>query len=66
MLVSFAPSLQGKWELLYSSVEQFRSSPFFWAFQEGLVQVGWDALGPRHCHSLSQNYPVFGLGSGRV
>ncbi|PNH06061.1 putative plastid-lipid-associated protein 6, chloroplastic [Tetrabaena socialis] len=35
------PSLdgvQGKWELLYSSVEQFRSSPFFWAFQEGLVQ----------------------------
>lgn len=30
--------VQGKWELLYSSVEQFRSSPFFWAFQEGLVQ----------------------------
>ncbi len=29
---------QGKWELIYSSVEQFRSSPFFWAFQEGLVQ----------------------------
>ncbi|KXZ57022.1 hypothetical protein GPECTOR_1g923 [Gonium pectorale] len=31
-------AVQGKWELLYSSVEQFRSSPFFWAFQEGLVQ----------------------------
>ncbi|KAG2498073.1 hypothetical protein HYH03_003833 [Edaphochlamys debaryana] len=31
-------SVQGKWELIYSSVEQFRSSPFFWAFQEGLVQ----------------------------
>lgn len=31
-------NVQGKWELLYSSVEQFRSSPFFWAFQEGLVQ----------------------------
>ncbi|GLC39704.1 hypothetical protein PLESTB_000437000 [Pleodorina starrii] len=30
--------VQGKWELLYSSVEPFRSSPFFWAFQEGLVQ----------------------------
>lgn len=34
---SLAP-FQGKWELIYSSVEQFRSSPFFWAFQEGLVQ----------------------------
>ena len=33
-----AERMQGKWELLYSSVEQFRSSPFFWAFQEGLVQ----------------------------
>ncbi|PNW85676.1 hypothetical protein CHLRE_03g197650v5 [Chlamydomonas reinhardtii] len=31
-------AVQGKWELIYSSVEQFRSSPFFWAFQEGLVQ----------------------------
>lgn len=31
-------TVQGKWELLYSSVERFRSSPFFWAFQEGLVQ----------------------------
>ncbi|GFR40745.1 hypothetical protein Agub_g1355 [Astrephomene gubernaculifera] len=31
-------AVQGKWELLYSSVEQFRSSPFFLAFQEGLVQ----------------------------
>ncbi|MEW5301866.1 MAG: hypothetical protein WDW36_004695 [Sanguina aurantia] len=31
-------SLQGKWELLYSSVEVFRSSPFFSMFSEGLVQ----------------------------
>ncbi|EFJ42869.1 hypothetical protein VOLCADRAFT_119281 [Volvox carteri f. nagariensis] len=31
-------AVQGKWELVYSSVEPFRSSPFFWAFQEGLVQ----------------------------
>lgn len=30
--------LDGKWELLYSSVEVFRSSPFFYAFQQGLVQ----------------------------
>ena len=43
---SFTPSgsieslqqcLEGRWQLVYSSVEQFRSSPFFWAFQEGLV-----------------------------
>uniref|UniRef100_A0A7S0WSZ6 Plastid lipid-associated protein/fibrillin conserved domain-containing protein n=1 Tax=Chlamydomonas leiostraca TaxID=1034604 RepID=A0A7S0WSZ6_9CHLO len=30
-------ALQGKWQLVYTSVEAFRSSPFFWAFQEGLV-----------------------------
>ena len=31
-------SLDGTWRLLWSSVEPFRSSPFFWAFQDGLVQ----------------------------
>lgn len=28
----------GKWQLVYSSCEAFRSSPFFWAFSQGLVQ----------------------------
>eukprot|EP00884_Botryococcus_braunii_P000823 jgi/Botrbrau1/10741/Bobra.180_2s0009.1 len=31
-------TLDGEWELIYSDVEQFRSSPFFWAFQNGLIQ----------------------------
>ena len=31
-------SLDGTWRLVWSSVEPFRSSPFFWAFMEGLVQ----------------------------
>ena len=31
-------SLDGTWRLLWSSVEPFRSSPFFWVFQDGLVQ----------------------------
>ena len=31
-------SLDGTWRLVWSSVEPFRSSPFFWAFIEGLVQ----------------------------
>lgn len=30
--------VEGVWELVYSDAEQFRSSPFFWAFQNGLVQ----------------------------
>lgn len=30
--------VDGEWELIYSDVEQFRSSPFFWAFQNGLIQ----------------------------
>ncbi len=30
--------VDGEWELIYSDVEPFRSSPFFWAFQNGLVQ----------------------------
>lgn len=34
---SMRQGLEGRWQLVYSSVEQFRSSPFFWAFQEGLV-----------------------------
>jgi hypothetical protein len=29
-------ALSGSWRLVYSSVELFRSSPFFWAFQAGL------------------------------
>lgn len=35
---NMAGKLSGKWLLVYTSVEAFRSSPFFWAFQEGLVQ----------------------------
>jgi len=31
-------TLDGTWRLVWSSVEPFRSSPFFWAFMEGLVQ----------------------------
>lgn len=30
--------VEGTWELMYSEVEAFRSSPFFWAFQEGVVR----------------------------
>jgi hypothetical protein len=35
-------SNSGSWRLAYSSVEPFRSSPFFWAFQAGLP-LGPDA-----------------------
>ena len=31
-----AEALDGSWRLVYSSVEVFRSSPFFWAFQSGI------------------------------
>jgi len=31
-------AIDGLWELVYTTAEAFRSSPFFWAFQEGLVQ----------------------------
>lgn len=36
-LATMRTALEGRWQLVYSSVEQFRSSPFFWAFAEGLV-----------------------------
>ena len=39
-------NLQGEWELVYSSVELFRSSPFFLAIEEALnSSPGIPALG---------------------
>lgn len=31
-----ASAIDGKWTLVYSNVEVFRASPFFWAFQAGI------------------------------
>lgn len=31
-----ASAIDGKWTLVYSNVEVFRASPFFWAFQAGV------------------------------
>eukprot|EP00892_Ulva_mutabilis_P001215 jgi/Ulvmu1/11094/UM070_0009.1 len=30
--------MDGAWELVYTTAETFRSSPFFWAFAEGLIR----------------------------
>eukprot|EP00899_Mesostigma_viride_P024702 jgi/Mesvir1/5416/Mv15480-RA.1 len=36
---SAVPSIDGTWHLLYSSVQEWRSSPFFWALQGVLDEI---------------------------
>lgn len=56
--------LRGRWQLVYSSVEEFRSSPFFWTAQKAADRMGGDGTARTVLETVAPMQELLGIAFG--
>lgn len=56
--------LRGRWQLVYSSVEEFRSSPFFWTAQKAADRMGGDGTARTVLETVAPIQELLGIAFG--